>query len=61
MAIPIPPVGLAIAAGVLLIRSPLSGVLIGSILTLAGFHLWPEHMQTPLAWVGAGLQAIGLL
>jgi len=61
MALPIPPVGLAIAAGVFLMRSSLSGVVLGSIFTLAAFHLWPEQMQTPLAWVGQGLQAVGLL
>ena len=60
MGLPIPPVGLAIAAAVFLLRSSLSGVVLGSIFTLAAFHLWPELMQTPLEWVGQGLQAVGL-
>ncbi|WP_444679647.1 hypothetical protein [Halomonas sp. E19] len=60
MALPIPPVGLAIAVGVFLMRSSLSGVVLGAIFTMAAFHLWPEMMQTPFAWVGQGLQAIGL-
>ncbi|PXX95944.1 hypothetical protein CR157_17280 [Halomonas sp. LBP4] len=60
MPLPIPPVGLAIAAGVFLMRSSLSGVVLGSIFTMAAFHLWPDMMQTPFTWVGQGLQAIGL-
>ena len=49
MALPIPPVGLAIAVGVFLMRSSLSGVVLGAIFTMAAFHLWPEMMQTPFA------------
>ncbi|GHB14306.1 hypothetical protein GCM10007159_40870 [Modicisalibacter luteus] len=60
MPLPIPPIGLAIIIGAFLVRSSVSGVVLGSVFTIAAFHLWPEAMATPYSWIGQGLQAVGL-
>lgn len=56
----IPPTGLAIAVLVFLMRSSFSGLVLGSVFTLAALHLWPAMMATPFEWVGQVLQATGL-
>ena len=53
---PLPFLGLLL----FLVRTPLSGILSGGILTLAALHLWPQHMALPYEWVGRALQAFGL-
>lgn len=57
---PIPGPALLIGLGVFLMRSSLSGIILGGVLTMAAMHLWPQHMATPYAWVGQALKAIGV-
>ncbi|AJY53262.1 hypothetical protein [Halomonas sp. KO116] len=57
---PIPVPALIIGAGLFLMRSSFSGILLGGVMTMAAMHLWPEHMAMPYEWVGKGLQLLGL-
>lgn len=53
---PLPLIGL----GLFLMRSSISGLLFGGILTMAAMHLWPDKMAIPYAWIGQGLNMLGL-
>lgn len=57
----VPPSSVLIGLVVFLLRSSLSGVILGGVATLASLHLWPELMQLPYQWVGEGLRSLGLL
>lgn len=49
-----------LVAGLFLFRSPLTGLVLGGIFTLAAMHLWPDAMMVPYQWIGQGLSLIGL-
>lgn len=56
----IPGPAVLIGIGVMLMRSSLSGILIGGVLTMAAMHVWPEKMAIPFDMVGEGLKMLGM-
>lgn len=58
--LPIPPTAIVVGALFFLMRSSLGGVMIGSLLTLAALHLWPDMMAIPYDWVGSLIDSTGL-
>lgn len=56
----LPAPAMLIGLGIFLMRSSLSGIILGGVLTMAAMHVWPQYMATPYEWVGQGLQMLGL-